>query len=88
MATMPPNRLLTLSMTINVDPACARILVAAPKSAGAKALHGGQITEAGVMRASRKETGPCGPVPQRALAGFAAQLSFWMYWPLSHSYIT
>jgi hypothetical protein len=54
----------------------------------ARTLRQGQILEAGLPRASQKETGPCGPVPKQTVETLAAQLSFWMYWPLSHSYIT
>ena len=88
-ATMPPNRLLTLSMTIKGRP-CVRTDPFGPRLPvlRARTLRQGQILEAGLPRASQKETGPCGPVPKQAVESLAAQLSFWMYWPLSHSYIT
>ena len=86
-ATMPPNRLLTLSMTIKGRP-CVRTDPFGPRLPvlRARTLRQGQILEAGLPRASQKETGPCGPVSHyRSGPG---QPSIWTYSPFSHWYIT
>ena len=85
-ATMPPNRLLTLSMTIKVDPGSAQISFRRARQIPGQGRSISQILEAGLPRASQKETGPCGPVSHyRSGPG---QPSIWTYSPFSHWYIT
>jgi hypothetical protein len=55
-AMMPPKRLLTMSMTINADPASAQIVFAAPRRCrrAPGRSDADLIVEAGLLRASRK----------------------------------